>query len=206
MTKDTYLDDMATEIRNEWFKDHKAYVTGKEGFQQINWSKGNFAYRTKYILSGNNIFISGDIGEAVYTLTCAATLENIKDFNLGYFTGKLTALGRGSKYNFNSSLAKRQLGERLIEYELDGYENTPKIRQVVSDAIEESHTMDSYNFWLQHCYMTSGLSYDDIEEFFDLGKELRPSVIAYWVGLKMIIEQLDILKIDIEEDDENEII
>jgi len=191
MAKDTYLDDMIAEIRNDWFKDHKVTIIGEEGFQQIIWSKGSFEYRTKYILSGNNIFISGDIGEAVYSLTCPATLDNIKNFSLGYFTGKLTALDRNGKYNFNSTLAKQQLRERLIEYELDGYANIPKIRKVVSDAIEESHSVDSYSFWLQHYYMTSDLNYDAIEEFFDLGKELCPRIIAYWVGLKMIIEQLE---------------
>lgn len=58
-------------------------------------------YRTKYVLSGANVFIAGDIGEAVYTLTCAATPENIKGFNLSYFTGKLKS-SCGDRWNFDS--------------------------------------------------------------------------------------------------------
>ncbi len=47
-------------------------------------------YRTKFVLAGYNVFLLGDIGKAVYSLTCPATLENIKGFNLGCFTEKLT--------------------------------------------------------------------------------------------------------------------
>src|SRR5690606_35118888 len=99
---------------------------GEEGFQQIIWSKGSFEYRTKYILSGNNIFVSGDMGEAVYTLTCPATLDNIKEFNLGYFTGKLRAYHE-DKYDFNEVLAKQQLNEIWDEWDFDDYDDSEEI-------------------------------------------------------------------------------
>ena len=64
-------------------------------------------YRTKFVLAGYNVFISGDIGEAVYN-PCPATLENIKGFNLGYFTEKLTAF-REERWDFDEGKAKGNL-------------------------------------------------------------------------------------------------
>lgn len=87
-----YIEKATKDIRENWFKDHVAEIQGEEGLQVIYWGQpGTSMYRTKFVLAGYNVFVSGDLGEAVYNLTCAATLENIKGFDLGYFTGKLTA-------------------------------------------------------------------------------------------------------------------
>ena len=46
-----------------------AEIQGEEGLQVIYWGKpGTNMYRTKFVLAGYNVFISGDIGEAVYNL------------------------------------------------------------------------------------------------------------------------------------------
>ncbi len=177
-------------IRNDWFQDHVAEIHGEEGLQVISWGKpGTNMYRAKYVLSGNNVFISGDIGEAVYSLTCAATLDNIKGFDLGYFTGKLQAFC-GSRWNFDEQLAKKELKEHWEEYEMDEIEYSSEIYKAIKDAIEESNSLEGYQAWLTGVYTSTSINSDMMEFVWDFGKTMPPRLIAYWVGLQMAAEQL----------------
>lgn len=185
-----YLDKAEKEIREHWFKDHVADIRGEEGLQVIYWGKPNTSsYATKYVLSGNNVFISGDIGEAVYSLTCKATLENIEDFNLGYFTGKLTAYC-GAREEFDEKKARQELREHWKQYDMKDVDDSNELYQAIRSAIRESSTIDQYNFQLSLVYHDSTLEYDAFEGLFSIGKQMPYRLIGYWVGLKMIIEQV----------------
>lgn len=186
-----HIERVKEEIRSHWFKDHIAEIKGVEGLQVIIWGEpGTNMYRTKYVLSGNNVFISGDIGEAVYSLTCTATLKNIKDFDLHYFTGKLSA-SCGERWNFNADLAKKELKEYWNEYELNRIKDSREIYDGIRSAIDESSSMESYRAWLMPVYQNTSVDSDVMEGVWDLGKEMPHRLIGYWVGLQMIIEQLE---------------
>lgn len=190
-----YLEKMKYEIRNEWFKNHVAKVDGEEGLQVITWGEpGTFMYGTKYVLSGNNVFISGDIGEAVYTLTCPATLENIKDFNLSYFTGKLRAFCN-DRWNFDDKKAKEELKEYWDDYEMHEIEDNREIYDSILSAIDESHSVDSFGAWLMPVYQDTSIDSETMSTVSGFGQRLPPSLIGYWVGLQMIIEQLEAKKV-----------
>lgn len=196
-----YLDQMKKEIRENWFKNHTIKkIEGEEGFQRISWGeKGTRAYQIDYVLSGNMVFVSGDLGDAVYSLTCPATLDNIKRFDLTYFTGKLTAHQR-DKWCFDSSLARKQIKEYFLDWcdvdhidqlnedDKNLYEelmfatrnwSTLKHFQTAVFSICERAEVDWFDFRCASCIA-------------DCGSKLNPCIIAYWVGLKMIIEQLEV--------------
>ncbi|KPH76082.1 hypothetical protein [Oceanobacillus caeni] len=187
-----FIERMKREIKNNWFKDHVAKLKGEKGLQVIEWGRpGTNMYRTKYVLSGNNVFISGDIGEAVYSLTCSATLDNIKDFDLHYFTGKLEAFCE-ERWNFDQALAKKELNHYWNEYELDEqYEDSRKIYRGILSAIDESTSLESYRAWLMPVYQDTSIDSDTMEYIWDLGKIMPVRLIGYWVGLQMVIEQLE---------------
>lgn len=186
-----HIERAEKEIRSHWFKDHIAEINGEEGLQVIIWGEpGTNMYRTKYVLSGNNVFISGDIGEAVYSLTCAATLKNISDFDLHYFTGKLSA-SCGERWNFNTDLAKKELKEYWNDYELNRIKDSEEIYGGICSAIDESSSMESYRAWLMPVYQNTSVDSDVMEGVWDLGKEMPHRLIGYWVGLQMVIEQLE---------------
>ncbi|MGY0692646.1 hypothetical protein ACW2QC_07605 [Virgibacillus sp. FSP13] len=187
-----YIEQVKQEIKKNWFDKHVAEVRGGEGLQVIEWGEpGTNMYRTKYVLSGNNVFISGDIGEAVYSLTCAATLENIKDFNLGYFTGKLEAFCE-DRWDFDQTMAKKELIEHWDECELENYYEDPReIYRGILSAIDESTSMESFRAWLMPVYQDTSVDSDTMEYIWDLGKVMPPRLIGYWVGLQMVIEQLE---------------
>ncbi|MED4441493.1 hypothetical protein, partial [Bacillus pumilus] len=151
-----FIDRAKKEIKENWFKNHVAEIKGEEGLQVIYWGKsGTNMYRTKYVLSGNNIFISGDIGEAVYSLTCSATLDNIKDFNLDYFTGKLEAFCE-DRWNFDQTLAKKELREYWDEYEInEQYDDAREIYKGIISAIDESNSVDAYRAWFMPVYQNT---------------------------------------------------
>ena len=186
-----FIEKAKVEIRNDWFENHVAEIIGEEGLQVIIWGKpGTNMYRTKFVLSGNNVFISGDIGEAVYALTCRATLENIKGFNLGYFTGKLSAFCE-PRWDFNSELAKKELDEFWEENEMNKLEDSQEIYDGVASAIEESMSLESYHAWLMTVYHSTSIDSDAMEDIWDFGKRMPRRLIGYWVGLQMAIEQLE---------------
>ena len=164
-----YIEKAIEEIKNEWFADHVAEIKGEEGLQVIQWgTPGTSMYRTKYVLSGSNVFISGDIGEAVYTLTCTATPENIKGYNLSYFTGKLKA-SYGDRWNFDSEKARRELNEYWEEYDMNDQED---MRMKILSAINESSSMSEYQYWLHDAYHTASMDPETISEVSELGKRL----------------------------------
>ncbi|AZV43632.1 hypothetical protein BAOM_3023 [Peribacillus asahii] len=186
-----YIVKVKQDIRKNWFNNHIAKIEGEEGLQVIYWGEpGTNMYRTKYVLSGNNVFISGDIGEAVYSLTCAATLDNIKDFNLSYFTKKLSAFCE-DRWDFDEKLAKKELKEYWEEYEMSQIEDSKEIYDGIISAIEESRSINEYHSWLMTVYHDTSIDSDIMEYVWDFGRKMPPRLIGYWVGLQMIIEQLE---------------
>lgn len=185
-----YIKKATKDIRENWFGDHVAEIQGEEGLQVIYWGKpGTESYRAKFVLSGYNVFVSGEIGEAVYNLTCPATLENIKVFNLGYFTGKLTAFCE-ARWDFDQEKAKEELKEYWEEYEMNEAEEGKEIFDDIISAIDESSSVESFHFWVGNVYLNRSLESDTMEYIWDFGKRLPRRLIGYWLGLQMAIEQL----------------
>lgn len=183
-----YLEKAEQQIRKEWFKDHVATLTGKKGLQVLHWAKpGTFMYATKYVLSENNVFVSGDTGEAVYVLTEQATLESIKTYDLSYFTGKLEAY-RGERWDFDMDLAIKELNEYWVDCE-ENEENKETYDKIV-EAIQESNGNESFHCQITSAYNGGGIHSDDMEWIWHLGERLPYRLIGYWVGLQMAAEQL----------------
>lgn len=185
-----YLEKAKKEIREHWFENHVVDIQGDEELQVIQWGEpGTNMYRTKYVLSGNNVFVSGDIGEAVYSLTCRATLENIEDFNLSYFTGKLTAFCN-ERYDFDEKKARKELKEYWKEYDMHEVEDSKEIYDGILAVIYDSTTMNHYQGGLSAVYHDTSMDSDTLEYVWDFGKRMPRRLIGYWVGFQMVIDQL----------------
>lgn len=184
-------------IRNEWFKDHVATLAEHDGVTILDWSKpGSSFYSVRYIFSGSSLFITGDIGDAVFSLTWRATIDSFEKVNLGYLMGKLSCSSR-DRWNFNSEKACKELDEWLDE-RIHDLEDDRKGIQVVLDihrdlqrAIREYDSESVYKHEVWRCYQ----EYDDTdaEEFeviSDFGRHLPKEFIAYLLGIHMANEQL----------------
>lgn len=195
-----YLDKAKKEIRDKWFDKHEVKsMEGEIGFQQIIWGeKGTSMYQVKYVLSGNNVFISGDLGEAVYSLTCSATLENIKGFDLSYFTGKLTAHSR-ERWSFDDRLAKKQIREYFTDWcDVDSVSELEvedrKLFQELIDTTDEWSLQNHFATAVYSIYERTSVDWFDGETascITSCGERLPFCYVAYWLGLQMLIEKLD---------------
>ena len=195
-----YIEQAKKEIRERWFGNHVIKnIEGEEGFKRISWGeKGTRMYQVDYVLSDNMVFVSGDLGDAAYSLTCQATLGNIKYFDLSYFTGKLTANKR-SKYNFDTSLAQEHIEEYIFDWcDVDHIdqlnEEDQDLYKELLFATSNWSSVEHFQTAVYSIYERANAYWFDSEAasiIANCGQRLNRSFIAYWVGLQMIIEQLE---------------
>lgn len=196
-----YLQQAEKEIRENWFSNHTIKdAKGEEDFRQITWgAPGTGMYQVKYVLAGNMVFISGDLGVAAYALTCEATLDNIKKHNLSYFTSKLSASER-DKYVFDSDLAQKQIEEYIIDWcEVDDTdqldeEDSELFSDLITATTEWSTPEQFEMMGVYTAYNNTSATWFDGEAaecIARCGSKLSRSIISYWVGLQMIVELLE---------------
>lgn len=187
-------ENLINQIRNEWFGEHVVNLREEPGLTLIRWGKpGESFYRMKLILCGNNVFISGDVGDAVYTLTCEATLKNMRGFDLSYFTKKLTAYSE-DRWDFDPALAKKQVRDYFNENA--GYpksESQKKLERELVSIVDDSSSIAHYHQHLFSLHESSDFAIepDTLDDVHHFGRTIPHRLIGYWVALQMIAEQQD---------------
>ena len=186
------------EYAKECFENHKVKFTQiSDDTQEIEWGNPkSSAYYIRYLLNGNRVFVCGDVGDAVYSLTERADIKRIaEEYDLHYFTGKITATEHG-KYSFDSSTAAERLAyEKKCDKEDS---DTGKLDEEVMDAYRtlfdlarECNSLEEWHYGLrEHEEKAMLIDCDWWEWMPNAGNELRQSIVMYWVGLKMAAKQL----------------
>jgi hypothetical protein len=181
-------------IRESWFPDHKATLTQHGDLQVLQWAKPHTNnYSCRYVFDGNKMYISGDIGEAVFWLTWRANIHSFNDIHVNYFEEKLAAYS-GERRNYSGEeVAKRlrewkdELNEVGADFNNDEFE----------DLIHEAEHCSSKHEWTYEvvngrCHeFIKELDYDYWEWIYDIGDVMPPRIIGYLIGLKMASEQLN---------------
>jgi hypothetical protein len=185
------LKDIENYIREHWFKDHKAELIDLGGVQVLNWKKpGTGVYRVRYVFDGCMMYISGDIGTAVFWLTWKADVNSFNDKSIGYFSEKLSAFS-DERWDFDTDKAVKSLREWLNERKKCGktYDHD-EMRELFDDA----GNCGSCSEWAEitHRYepLISKLDQDYWEWFYEIGREYPSRIYGYLIGLKMASEQL----------------
>lgn len=211
--------DVKTEIREEWFKDHKAEYEKIGDIAILRWGMpGSNIYRVRYVFDYNKIYITGDIGDAIFKIYDEITLEKACELDIHYFHKKLITIGE-DKWSFNSELAIKYLDEKIEEITQDKYEylgldeDGAGVRESLSEKEERKiEEYDNYittmnnlketadrctlrEHWVTQIYLDH---IDELEEYdqeyyewiFNIGNEIPNSVQAFLIGLKMANEQL----------------
>ena len=195
-----YIEKAKNLIRDKWFKDHQIKsIQGEDGFQRIIWGKQDTSmYQIIYTLSGNMVYITGDVGTAAYSLTCRATLDNIESHDLWYFTGKLIATER-KKWDFDYQVAQKEIEERFLNWcDVDkvddlAEEDKELYEELIQATIDWDNPDTFANQGVWTIYHNTNVDWFDseiAESVADSGNHLSNSHISYWLGLQMIIEQL----------------
>ncbi|MBC9783514.1 hypothetical protein H1S01_03180 [Heliobacterium chlorum] len=180
------------EIRERWFRDHQATLTEHGDLKVLEWRRlGTSSYYVRYVFDRNMMYVSGDLGSAVFWFTEHADVHTQATYSLSYFEGKMVAFS-DDRRDFNENKAVKRLREWLNDIKQAGKEyDHDDMQQLFEDARRCSHR----SHWDALAWNHSILSeLDDCyhEWFFRAGDEMPWRIIAYLIGLKMASEQLKV--------------
>lgn len=188
------------ELKEDWFKDHKATVKKYDEITVLDWRKpGTNNYAVRYVLDGYRMYISGDIGEAVFNLTWKATIESFNDLNIGYFVSKMAA---GEKTTYESEVAEKALiewkNERLEEPEafFNSEAEQAEFEILVDRLIDAANECNSTEQWAWQ--FVNGEYEEDISKFdcdywewmYNIGNAVPYHAYGFLIGLQMAAKQL----------------
>lgn len=206
------------EIRETWFKDHKAkYEKINDNLSILEWRRpGSSFYYCRFVFDGAKIYISGDIGEAIFTLTEKASLKNLVGYNIHYLHSKIRAFS-DDRYSFDSDVANKRIDEEIKELreKLNEVSNEESSNNSISTGICDKEYTESKLLSLIETFETLreesdrcsskgqweykvNEHYEDLETYdcdihewiFDIGDVIPDRVHGYLVGLQMAYEQL----------------
>lgn len=180
------------EIKENWFYEHVADLKYYGDIKTLRWGKPNhWMYRCNYVFQGRNMYVSGDIGEAVFCFTELADVNKIADYSLSYFESKLRAFCEPEK-EFDSEKAIKRLRAWLKELKECGTEwDHDEMRRFFEEVKKECTSKKNFEFIINNHYdMISELDQDFWEWLPGCGDETPMRIRAYLIGLKMAAEQL----------------
>jgi hypothetical protein len=193
-------DDIIKDLKEYWFKDHKATLTKQGDLEVLVWRNPNSgSYATRYVFDGSKMYISGDIGEAVFCLTWKANVHSFNDIYISYFMEKISAYNE-DRYDFDCNVASERLEQwkqdlledREFENEFDEEEFIETIDNMIDDVAncngEEQWAWEYVNE--KYSDFISENDPDYWEWMYKIGRVIPQRIYAYLVGLQMASEQL----------------
>jgi hypothetical protein len=184
-------EEMEREIREHWFKDHKATLTNQGDLQVLDWSKTDTCiYGIRYVFDGCRMYITGDLGEALFVLTWRATLKSFEGLSLSYFEEKMRAFS-DERREFNSTYAVERLREWLKQMKDDEVEwDNEEMRELFRAARQCTSISEWVDIVKDSEDFVEELDVDYWEWMYNAGNQIPIRVQAYLIGLKMAYEQL----------------
>lgn len=174
--------EQAVDGHKGWFSDHRADITEAGDIKHLTWRKpGTSVYRVDYFMWQGNLFVSGDIGDAVYQWASKIDLKFLATCDLAYFAGKCQAspYGRG----FKSWDQERAL------WSLEGRDpDRPDLEK--NELIKEA--TGSQGAWIEFLGgdEATDILGEDLCEYGSIGLAPDYFCVGQWQGLKMAHAQL----------------
>ncbi len=190
--------ELRERIRTEWFKNHKATVTGlhsdgsKDHVILLDWHEpGTCVYSVRYIFSGTELFVSGDLGSAVFYLTERATPKAVAGYDLGYFAGKLRCCSAGDRgIEFSAEEAMSAIYAQFGNPD-EASQETGELLDALKDVADNCESRQLWAYSLDG--MSRALSNVDAdwwEWMPNCGNIYAPQLVAWLEGLKMAYAQI----------------
>ncbi|WP_145413777.1 hypothetical protein [Paenibacillus xylanexedens] len=179
-----------TRIREQWFHNHQATYTDHGVIKELIWRRPeSIAYYVRFVFDGRNMYVTGDLGEALFCFTETADVHAFNDYSMGYFSEKLRAYHE-DKYYFDSEVAVKSLREWLNELKVDGaiYDHDE-----MRELFESARSIDKEQEWadvINDAKWLYEIEPDYWEWMYSIGRQTQPRLRSYLVALKMASEQL----------------
>jgi hypothetical protein len=187
--------DNETEIRENWFKDHKAVLTKHGDLEVLDWCKPETnIFAVRYVFDGYKMYVSGDLGAAVFRFTQPVNPFCLSGYNLDYFEEKMVAF-QDAHRDFNKDTARAYLNEwrkeRSEEDKGFSHKTWAEARQELYNIVDDCSTIKEWEIHL-NSFDVSRLGNDAWEWVSGIGDEIPMRVQSYLIGLKMAVEQLEV--------------
>ena len=172
-------------IREDWFKNHEAHYTywPLQQIEIVVWrNPKSSSYLINYIRAGNYLYVSGDVGDAIYC-TGFDSLQKWSESDTGYFAGKCIASEYGRLYReWDRDTIQKRVKETLKE--------SDKTWSDLEASGGTSHMTyeEEWHMWLS-MYANEFFGSDPCYWPTD-GKIISPRCRGHLIGLKMIVKQL----------------
>ena len=176
------------EITKNWFKDHKAVLTNQGNIEVLDWRKPDTnIFSIRYVFDGFFMYVSGDLGEAVFRFSEAAYLHRTAYYSLDYFESKMRAFC-DERRDFSQEKAIEYLKERRNDYDTPDESAYDELEKMIADCF-------SVQDWIRQLssFDYQRLGCDAWEWVAGIGDEIPARVKSYLIGLKMASEQLGVM-------------
>lgn len=188
------------EIRDYWFKDHKAILDTYGNLKVLAWKNPTSnSYYIKYIFDGHKIYISGDVGDAIFTFTSNVDIHSFDDMPCGYFLSKMTTCSNG-EYEFDGCKAKNRLeqwkDELLKRKEFYDKAEKESFVKTINNMAEDAFSCDSEEQWAwefvnnKYSEFISENELDYHEWIYTIGNAIPYHNFAFLIGLQMASKQI----------------
>ena len=181
------------QIKEDWFKEHVATLTQHGDLQVLDWRRPTSnTYRCRYVFDSSNMYITGDIGAALFRLTWIASVHSFNNIYIGYFKGKMSAFS-DDDMDFSSEEAVKGLRAWVKRLKENGEKYD---HDEMKDLFEKARGCSRKEEWAgivneSDCNdFISNLDEDYWEWIYNVGDEIPARIHAYLIGLQMASEQL----------------
>lgn len=187
------MNSIEQKIKEKWFSQHEATLTQHGDLQVLDWKRpGTNTYYCRYIFDGSRMYISGDIGEAVFYLTWKANVHSFNDIHVGYFEEKLYAYSEQRRdYDGDKAVSRLLEWKKKLEEDEAMFDD-----EEFNDMVECARNCSNKNEWAYEYVnekfheFISDLDADYWEWIYNIGDMMPHRIVGYLVGLKMASEQL----------------
>lgn len=123
----------------EHFAHHRAVFCQFDGISTLDWQHegGTSNYYVRYVFDENrcNLYISGDLGSAIFCLTEKALLPELARYSVDYFLKKLEC--STDKYRYDDEEAQEELEEYLLSDDEElTEEEIEERKELISDLLK----------------------------------------------------------------------
>jgi hypothetical protein len=199
------MTNIENEIRNHYFKNHKAnYNNFNEEIFILDWEDPiSKEYNIRYVMDGKFLYVTGGLNAATYRFDWRnLKLSSFLTIEIDYFYKNLISY-QENNIVFNPQKAQNKIEEKILEEKEFPKETNKKLVELLEKIYELTKECVSYKEW--RTLLISNNILDNLIEFipdfyvtdvyewvFTVGDDIPNNIKAHLIGLKMAAEQLDI--------------
>ena len=208
-TKEQYAEDISSCARERWFKNHTVKVTTFESTENASTitvvdfrQPGTINYAVRYVFDGHCIYVSGDLGCAVFNCTWKPTPTGKQYHSMWYMFEKLAA-SENANWDFETEVCKATLANMLLEANPEGDHtcypehwgfDEVTIYHALCDAADRSSSVNEWVhelYEVMECYDITRLDGDYWEWIYDAGDIMPNRIVGIITGLQIVSEKLN---------------